>query len=97
MRYRGKVFVYTGILPYCKDEGGIAAVLGHEISHVLLNHPAERLSSQLLSIVPMYIAWWFFGVSPSASQLGFDVLFNLPNSRKHEVSNTISGLHTLWQ
>lgn len=36
----GKVFVFTGILPHCKDEDGIAAVLGHEIAHVVAHHTA---------------------------------------------------------
>jgi Zn-dependent protease with chaperone function len=36
----GKVFVFTGILPLCKDENGIAAVLGHEIAHVVAHHTA---------------------------------------------------------
>lgn len=36
----GKVFVFTGILPHCKDEDGVAAVLGHEIAHVLARHTA---------------------------------------------------------
>lgn len=37
---RGKVFVFTGILPLCKDEDGVAAVLGHEIAHVVAHHQA---------------------------------------------------------
>lgn len=36
----GKVFVFTGILPLCRDEDGIAAVLGHEIAHVVAHHTA---------------------------------------------------------
>lgn len=36
----GKVFVFTGILPHCRDEDGIAAVLGHEIAHVVAHHTA---------------------------------------------------------
>ncbi|CAI6334363.1 unnamed protein product [Periconia digitata] len=36
----GKVFVFTGILPMCRDEDGIAAVLGHEIAHVVAHHSA---------------------------------------------------------
>ena len=31
----GKVFVFTGILPYMKDEGGMATTLAHEIAHVV--------------------------------------------------------------
>ncbi|HXA95350.1 MAG TPA: M48 family metallopeptidase, partial [Candidatus Dormibacteraeota bacterium] len=40
----GKVAVYTGILPITKDEAGLAAVLGHEIGHVVARHGGERVS-----------------------------------------------------
>ncbi|KAK3065594.1 hypothetical protein LTS18_000071 [Coniosporium uncinatum] len=43
----GKVFVFSGILPICRDESGLAAVLGHEIAHTLAHHQAEQLSSRL--------------------------------------------------
>ena len=43
----GKVAVYTGILPITRDEAGLAAVLGHEIGHVLARHGGERLSQQM--------------------------------------------------
>jgi predicted Zn-dependent protease len=44
----GKVAVYTGILPITRDEAGLAAVLGHEIAHVIARHGGERVSQQLL-------------------------------------------------
>lgn len=44
----GKVAVYTGILPITRDENGLAAVLGHEIGHVVARHGGERVSQQLL-------------------------------------------------
>jgi metalloendopeptidase OMA1, mitochondrial len=43
----GKVAVYTGILPITRDEAGLAAVLAHEIGHVLARHGGERLSQQM--------------------------------------------------
>jgi predicted Zn-dependent protease len=43
----GKVAVYTGILPITRDEPGLAAVLAHEIGHVLARHGGERLSQQM--------------------------------------------------
>ncbi|MFD1469653.1 M48 family metallopeptidase [Hymenobacter caeli] len=43
----GKVVVYTGILPLTRDENGLAVVLGHEISHAVARHGAERMSDQL--------------------------------------------------
>jgi len=44
----GKVAVYTGILPITRDEDGLAAVLGHEIGHVIARHGGERVSQQML-------------------------------------------------
>jgi metalloendopeptidase OMA1, mitochondrial len=44
----GKVAVYTGILPVTRDENGLAAVLGHEIGHVIARHGGERVSQQIL-------------------------------------------------
>jgi predicted Zn-dependent protease len=44
----GKVAVYTGILPITRDEHGLAAVLGHEIGHVIARHGGERVSQQML-------------------------------------------------
>ena len=45
----GKVAFYTGILPICKDEAGIAVVMGHEIAHAIANHGAERMSQQMVA------------------------------------------------
>lgn len=42
----GKVAFYTGILPICKDEKGIAVVMGHEVAHAIANHGRERISQQ---------------------------------------------------
>ena len=44
----GKVAVYTGLLPVTRDEAGLAAVLGHEIAHVIARHGGERVSQELL-------------------------------------------------
>ena len=43
----GKVAFYTGILPICQDEAGIAVVMGHEVAHAIANHGRERMSQQL--------------------------------------------------
>ncbi|KAF0700459.1 Aste57867_8988 [Aphanomyces stellatus] len=39
----GTIFVYTGILPMAKTYGGLACILGHEISHALARHAAEKI------------------------------------------------------
>ncbi|HET9054577.1 MAG TPA: M48 family metallopeptidase, partial [Cyclobacteriaceae bacterium] len=44
----GKVAFYTGIMPICKDEAGVAVVMGHEVAHAVANHGRERMSQGLL-------------------------------------------------
>jgi len=45
----GKMVVYTGILPITQTETGLAVVMGHEISHAIAKHGAERMSEGMLS------------------------------------------------
>ncbi len=44
----GKVAFYTGIMPICKDENGVAVVMGHEVAHAIANHGRERMSQGLV-------------------------------------------------
>lgn len=44
----GKVAFYTGIMPVCKDEDGVAVVMGHEIAHAIANHGNERMTQGLI-------------------------------------------------
>ncbi len=44
----GKVAFYTGILPICKDEAGVAVVMGHEVAHAIANHGRERMSQAMI-------------------------------------------------
>jgi predicted Zn-dependent protease len=45
----GKVAFYTGIMPICQDELGVAVVMGHEVAHAIANHGAERMSQQMVA------------------------------------------------
>jgi predicted Zn-dependent protease len=45
----GKVAFYTAILPICKDETGIAVVMGHEVAHAIANHGRERMSEGMIA------------------------------------------------
>lgn len=45
----GKVVFYTGILPVCRDETGVAVVMGHEVAHAVAGHGGERMSQQLVA------------------------------------------------
>jgi metalloendopeptidase OMA1, mitochondrial len=39
----GKIVVYTGILPVCQNEAGLATVMGHEIAHAIARHGSQRV------------------------------------------------------
>jgi predicted Zn-dependent protease len=90
----GKIVVYTGILPVTKTETGLAVVLGHEISHALLNHGQQRMSGGVLKqlgAVGLSVGLGLAGVSSEAQELariaygiGSEVGGALPFSRGHE-------------
>jgi len=44
----GKIVFYTGILPICESETGVAVVMGHEVAHALADHGAQRMSAGTL-------------------------------------------------
>jgi predicted Zn-dependent protease len=44
----GKIAVYTGLIPVAQNADAMAIVLGHEISHALLRHGAQRMTQQKL-------------------------------------------------
>jgi predicted Zn-dependent protease len=96
----GKVGVYTGILPITKDEGGLATVIGHEVSHAVARHGGERMSEALLTqmggqlfgvALKDYSAQTqnlFLGMYGVTSQVGW----TLPHSRQQELEADHLGL-----
>ena len=54
----GKVVFYTGILPICENEDGIAAVMGHEVAHAFAKHGQERMrNSQIQALGGIAVAY----------------------------------------
>lgn len=45
----GKVGVYTGLMDFVGNDAELAAVIGHEIAHVVLRHGGERMSNNILA------------------------------------------------
>ena len=90
----GKIAVYTGIFPIAKNEAGLAAILGHEVTHALARHGAERMSQALaaeivLTGADVVLATGGTGVGTrqavmQALGLGTQVGVLLPYSREHE-------------
>lgn len=96
----GKIVVYTGILPITQNEAALAAVMGHEVSHALLQHGNQRMSQglvQQLGGVALAVA---LANKPQETQnlymtaygVGTTVGVMLPFSRKHELQADEWGL-----
>lgn len=96
----GKIVVYTGILPIAQDDAGLATVMGHEVSHALANHGAQRMSaSQLQQLGAVGVAVATGSKSAEQQQMwqqyygiGSQVGVMLPFSRSHESEADKMGL-----
>jgi len=88
----GKIVVFTGLLPVAKTEAGLAAVIGHEVAHVVARHQAERMSQALLAQMALTAADVALATSNSkyrpviGAALGLGAQYGvlLPFSREHE-------------
>ncbi|WP_224482700.1 M48 family metallopeptidase [Robertkochia aurantiaca] len=98
----GKIVFYTGILPICQDETGVAVVMGHEVAHALANHGAQRMSAaqlQQLGAIAGNVA--LSGNAQTAEifnqayGLGTQLGVMLPFSRAHENEADIIGLRLM--
>ncbi len=96
----GKIVVYTGLLPITQNEAALAAVMGHEVSHALLQHGNQRMSGQLGAEVVGAGLQAAVANKPAETQnaylaaygLGTTVGVLLPFSRKHELEADKYGL-----
>ncbi|WDF47405.1 M48 family metallopeptidase [Chryseobacterium sp. KACC 21268] len=96
----GKVAFYTGIMPICKDDNGVAVVMGHEVSHALAGHGNERISQAMLaqygggliggSISNSQWAGVFEKVYPIGAQVGL-----MAYGRKQELEADKMGLYLM--
>ena len=93
----GKVFVFTGLIPICQDEDGLAVVLGHEIAHNVAHHAAERLSRSIFTWPFIAAASIILDVSGGTIQSINSLFFSLPNSRTHEAEADHIGLLMMAQ
>ncbi|KIK36189.1 hypothetical protein CY34DRAFT_811477 [Suillus luteus UH-Slu-Lm8-n1] len=88
----GNIVVFTGILPICKDEQGLAAVLGHEIAHVVARHASERYSSSKVFLAVAVLLQTVLGFDFGITNLISTLLLELPNSRTQEYEADTIGM-----
>jgi predicted Zn-dependent protease len=96
----GKIAVFTGLLEKVDSDDELAAVIGHEIAHVLLKHANQRMSAELLRTVGGVAATVATkdmedddrALVMAAYGLGTQVGIMLPYSRSHETQADRLGL-----
>lgn len=64
----GKVAFYTGIMPICQNEEGVAVVMGHEVAHAIANHGGERMSTQMVAQYGLNTIGQLMGQNPTAGK-----------------------------
>lgn len=99
----GKIGVHTGLLPIADNPDRLAAVIGHEVAHVLSQHANERLSQRtavdigigLIDIIADTRQPANRDLLKGALGLGSQVGILLPYSRLHEQEADLLGLQLM--
>lgn len=94
----GRIGVHTGLLRVAETPAQLAAVIGHEVGHVLADHGNERLTQQL-GIKSVLLLVGFLGEGEFGQQqlmqalgIGAQLGISLPFSRTHEEEADLMGL-----
>lgn len=92
----GQIGVFTGMLDVAETQHQLAAVIGHEIAHVLASHGNERMTQQLGINGVLLLIGLFTEIDSAvmlrAMGLGAHYGITLPFSRAHEAEADVMGL-----
>lgn len=99
----GHIGVYTGLMKVADNADMLAAVIGHEVGHVLANHSNERLSRSQLTSIGLQVANQGFDLAGVQNKelwmqgLGLGAQFGvaLPFGRKQESESDEIGLELM--
>jgi predicted Zn-dependent protease len=91
----GNIGVFTGIMEVTENQDQLAAVIGHEVAHVIARHSAERMTMARVSGTAGAIGGAVIGVGNAGTlaALGLD----LPFGRKQEDEADLLGLDYMAQ
>ncbi len=95
----GKIGVTTGLLNLVRNDDQLAAVLGHEVGHVVARHAAERYSSSAATSLVLSgvqsAAGDYAKAAGAIGGLGAQLGVLLPFSRRHELEADRLGVDYL--
>lgn len=100
-----KIGVHTGIMKVANTPDQLAAVIGHEIGHVMAKHSAERLSIQTVTATGSQLVGAVLATQGEGEQalimgvmgLGLQYGVTLPYSRTHESEADYVGVVLMAQ
>lgn len=93
-----KIGVNSGMMKLIENDAQLAAVIGHEIGHVLSRHAAERASMGVVAQLGQEVAGQVMDpVAATAVGLGAQVGVLLPYSRTHEGEADTIGQNLMAQ
>ncbi|MDQ3565202.1 MAG: M48 family metallopeptidase [Pseudomonadota bacterium] len=93
----GKIGVYTGLLKVTENRDQLAAVIGHEVAHVIAGHSAARVSNDLAANLGASVLGSTTGIDPQLIGVGANLLLLLPYSRGDESEADVLGLQYMAQ
>lgn len=92
----GRMAIYTGLIEKIQPtDDELAQVMGHEISHALANHTAEKMSVQMassLGVLAVGVAADNKGLALGGAALAAKYAVNMPNSRSAETEADRIGI-----
>lgn len=92
----GHIGVHSGLLEIAETPGQLAAILGHEVGHVLADHGNERMTHQLGIKIALVLLGLLGDIEQGellrALGLGAHLGISLPFSRAHESEADRMGL-----
>jgi len=89
----GKMAVFTGLITkLAATDDELAQVMGHEISHALLQHGRERMSRAVAMNVGLQVGSLATGVNLTGLESVAMVALELPNSRTAETEADVLGI-----
>lgn len=100
----GHIGVNTGLLKVATNQDQLAAVIGHEVAHVLADHANERVSTQAVTQTGLSVLQAVADLNSAGGQqlmglLGMGAKYGiiLPFSRQHESEADTIGLNLMAQ
>ena len=92
----GKIAFFSDLIDSLRlDDDEIAMIMGHEMSHALLEHGRARMSEQLLKVAGVNIAAALFNLSNVSASLlsqAANLALTLPYARSQETDADLAGI-----